>query len=163
MTLWTYAKKAPVIVSAFWHNSPDLYSDYVMHRNSERPSVCCSTVATNIYKIKQINHLHTVSRSQQGRLRNLVLKHSIPYFPLNFSRHCLLSAGTQRRAFALMPERKNETLINNNSFPRLGIEPTTVVLQLHRCKHTYILYEFAPQTYYMKFCCCRKSVEFEWK
>lgn len=50
MTLWTYAKKAPlVIVLAFWHNIPDLYSDYVMHRNSVRPFICYSTVATNKY------------------------------------------------------------------------------------------------------------------
>ena len=39
-----------------------------------------------------------------------------------FSWHFILSGGTQRRAFALVQSRRN-----NNSLPRVGIEPTTVV------------------------------------
>ena len=40
----------------------------------------------------------------------------------------MLSGGTQRRAFASVPERKN-----NNSSSRVGMEPTTVALQSHLC------------------------------
>ena len=71
--------------------------------------------------------------SRVGR-GNLVLKHSVPHFLLNFSKHCVLSGRTQRRAFALLPEWKNEKiLINNHSFLRVRIEPTTVALQSHPC------------------------------
>ena len=45
-----------------------------------------------------------------------------------FSRHCVLSSELDAELFALMPERRNET-INN----RVGIEPTTDALQSHPC------------------------------
>ena len=60
-----------------------------------------------------------------------MLRHSVPHFPTYFSRHCVLSGETQHRAFALAPERRNDDIIYNNSLPQLGIEPTTVVIQLH--------------------------------
>ena len=52
------------------------------------------------------NQLHAVSRIQQGRQRKpetktKVLRHSVPHFPLNFSRHCAWSGETQRRALPL--------------------------------------------------------------
>ena len=43
---------------------------------------------------------------------NLVIRHSVLQFP-KFWTHCVLNGGTQRRAFALLSERRNE---NNNSF-----------------------------------------------
>ena len=55
-----------------------------------------------------------------------MLRHSVPHFQLNFSGHCVLSGGTQRRA--LVPER------NINSFIRMGIEPTPDALQSHPCE-----------------------------
>ena len=41
---------------------------------------------------------------------NLVLRHSVPHFPPNFSRRCVSSDGTQRWAFALLSERINENI-----------------------------------------------------
>ena len=43
----------------------------------------------------------------------------------------MLNEETQRRAFALVLVQINEKIINNNLFPRVGIEHTTVVLQSH--------------------------------
>ena len=44
---------------------------------------------------------------------NLVLRHSVPNFPSNFSRHCVLSGKTQHRTFALVATRRNETIIHS--------------------------------------------------
>ena len=57
-------------------------------------------VKNSPYDKKQV---HTVSRIQQRRQRDT----SINYYA-KFSRHCVLSGETQRRAFALVPERRNE-------------------------------------------------------
>ena len=46
---------------------------------------------------------------------NIVIRHSAPHFPSNFSRHYALSGGTQRRTFALVPDRRNEN-IKKSSF-----------------------------------------------
>lgn len=42
----------------------------------------------------------------------------------------MFRGDTQRRAFALVREQRNK---NINSIPRIGIEPTAVVLQSHTC------------------------------
>ena len=39
---------------------------------------------------------------------DLVLRHSVPHYPPNFSKHFVLSGRTYRRAFAVVPERRNE-------------------------------------------------------
>ena len=66
---------------------------------------------------------------------NLVLRHFVPHFQPNFSRHCVLNGGTQRRGFSCQTEEM-KILINNNPFPRVGIESTTVALQSHPCATT---------------------------
>ena len=45
------------------------------------------------------------SRVGRGNIR-----HSVPHFPPNFSRHSVLSGNTQPRAFALVLERRNENI-----------------------------------------------------
>ena len=56
-----------------------------------------------------------------------------------FLRHCMLSGGTQSRAFSLV---KNEMKIlrNNNSFSQVGIEPATVAFQPHPARLQLLLY-----------------------
>ena len=54
-----------------------------------------------------------------------MLRHSVPHFPPDFSRQCVLSGGL----FALVPESKIKILINDNSFHQMGIKPITVTLQ----------------------------------
>ena len=75
-----------------------------------------------------------------------VLRHSVPHFPLNFSRHCV----TKRQAFAWVPGREMKILRNNNSFPRVWIEPTTVALQSQPCAP-------APRLLLFYFCALNKS------
>ena len=36
--------------------------------------------------------------------------------------------------------QNEEILINNNSFPRVGVEPTTVALQFHPCARSQVKY-----------------------
>ena len=56
--------------------------------------------------------------------RNVVLKHSVLFpFSTEFSRHCMLSGGTQR--CALSWQQREEMIWSNISFPRMKIEPTT--------------------------------------
>ena len=45
----------------------------------------------------------------------------------------MLSGGTQRRAFALVPERRKENIKKITIHSPLGIEPTTVALQSNPC------------------------------
>ena len=45
------------------------------------------------------NQLHAVSRIDRVGRGNLVLRHFVPHFPSNFSRHCVLCGGSQRPAF----------------------------------------------------------------
>ena len=70
---------------------------------------------------------------------NLVLRHSVPHFlsfpsafPLNFSRNCVLS-GLNAGLLSCCQREKVKILINNNTFLRMGIEPTIVALQSHPC------------------------------
>ena len=44
-----------------------------------------------------LNHLHAVSRIQQGRQREPSVKTLHSQLSAEFWRHCLLSGGTQRR------------------------------------------------------------------
>ena len=94
-------------------------------------------------KIKLIKkyQLYAVSRKLQGRQRELVLRHSIPHYSPNFSTHCLLSGVTQRRAFALVPERRNENIkkiiIHSLEWDRTHNRRVTVTL-LCRCATTIL-------------------------
>ena len=62
-----------------------------------------------------------------------MLRHSFPHFPLILSiyRHFVLSGRTQLLSW--YQSEKNIILINNNSFPQVEFEPTTVGLQSHPC------------------------------
>ena len=73
-----------------------------------------------------------------GRQRESSVKTLRSPFSTNFRRHCVLSCGTQRRAFPSAPERRNENVSINKIFiysnsinkifitsPRVGNEPTT--------------------------------------
>ena len=57
-----------------------------------------------------------MSRTQQGKQREPSVK--TLRFPLSakFWRHCVFSGGTQRRAFASTPERRNENININKYF-----------------------------------------------
>ena len=64
---------------------------------------------------KEINQLHAVSRTQQGRQRESSVK--THHFPLSteFWRHCVFSGGTKRRALP-RPERRNENITLSKYF-----------------------------------------------
>ena len=63
---------------------------------------------------------------------NLVLRLSVSL--RFFVENCVLIDVTQRRTFALVPERRNENI--DSSFPRVGIEPTIIVTAI-AAPHTY--------------------------
>ena len=55
------------------------------------------------FKLKKKYQLHAVHAA-------VVLRHSISHYSPNFSRHCMLSSGTERQGFDLVPERRNENI-----------------------------------------------------
>ena len=54
------------------------------------------------------------------------LLHYTTFHSSLFSNHYVLS-------FTLILERKNENIKNSNSFPRMGIKPSTVATHSHLC------------------------------
>ena len=61
----------------------------------------------------KLNQLHAVSRTQQGRQRELSVKTLRPPLSAKFWSNCVLSGGTQRLAFASTPEQTNENISVN--------------------------------------------------
>ena len=51
--------------------------------------------------------LYPAHRVDRG---DVLLRYSVPHFSPNYSIHCVLSGGTQRRGFTLVPERRNENV-----------------------------------------------------
>ena len=62
---------------------------------------------------------------------NIMLRHSVSHFPPNYSRHSVLSGGTQCRGLPWCQSKEMKILRNNNQFPRVEIEPATVAFQSH--------------------------------
>ena len=79
-----------------------------------------------------LHQLQALSRIQQGRQRKPSVETLRSPLSTEFWRRCVLIVGSQRRIFALMPERRNEN-INKQSFisvfPHGDVQPTTVTLQ----------------------------------
>ena len=81
----------------------------------------------NIYFIYQF---HVVSRTQQGKLREPSARTLC--FPLSAKFFEALRVLWQN-SLPWCQNKEMKVLINNNSFPRVGLEATTVTLQSHPC------------------------------
>ena len=71
-----------------------------------------------VFQKSKSNQLHAVSRTQQGRQRELSVNTLRSPLSAEFWRHChcVLSGGPNRRASASTPERRNENLNVNKYF-----------------------------------------------
>lgn len=92
-------------------------------------------------KIK-IASLCTYPIRSRVRRDTLVLKYSVP--KAQYSRHGVVSGGTS----SLVNRPNNE----NNDFPRVGIEPTSVALIARRCARTGSIYFMAVFNYIIRTC-----------
>ena len=98
-------------------------------------SLPCFVMSEKIRKTNKKNSFTLYpTHSSVGR-GNIVSRNCVPHSLPNCPRHCVLSGGTQRGSFALVPERGNINvlIVNKNSFPRVGMERTTVALQSNPC------------------------------
>ena len=84
---------------------------------------------------------HAVSRTQQGRQKQPIVKTLRSSFSAEFWRRCVLNGGTQRH---ILPQHQSEEIKTwNISFPWVGIEPTTC----HVYSHTLCLWPRLARPY----------------
>ena len=76
--------------------------------------------------------------NSSGRTRERRLNLSVSHFLPNFSKNCVLSGGTQRRTFALVPDEEMKILINNNS----NTQPLRLSHTLDPLCHDGLVYTF---------------------
>ena len=69
----------------------------------------------NYFGNDSLDQFHAVNRMLQSRQREHNVEILCSPLSSEFSRRCVLSGGTQRRVFIMVPERVLKILMNNNS------------------------------------------------
>lgn len=87
----------------------------------------------SIYEYIQLHAFRYHACSRVGRKEHSVKNLRFP-ISVEFLRQCMLSYGIQRLAIDLAPVRSNENI--NNSFPRVGIETSSLALPSNTCATT---------------------------
>ena len=80
---------------------------------------------------------------------NLMLRHSVSYLSPNCSRHCVLSGGTQRRAFDLVPERRNKNRTHNRRVTVTPLSLCVMTATFIDTKLNILILELKPATGYL--------------